>query len=113
MNPTKPKKRATNDTQITLGDGWRQFAQPRDDLTFMGTIRRGMEIGALAQDEMGAYLLVNGDIRQTLNTSRVQAKLRTAVVRHPPVQVVRGPTEAERAAVVVVVKQRRRIVMPV
>jgi hypothetical protein len=110
--PTKPKKRAANDTQITLGDGWHQFAQPRDDLTFMGTIRRGMEIGALAKDHAGAYLLVNGDIRQTLNTSRVEAKLRSAVVKHPRVQVVHGPTEAERAAVVVVVKQRRRIVMP-
>jgi predicted nucleotidyltransferase len=111
MNP-KPKKRATNDTQITLGEGWRQFAQLREDLTFMGVIRRGMEIGALAKDASGAYLQVNGDIRQVLNSSRVEAKLRSAVVRQPPVPVVRGPTEAERAAVVVVVKQRRRIVMP-
>jgi hypothetical protein len=111
MNP-KPKKRSTNDTQITLGEGWRQFAQPREDLTFMGTIRRGMEIGALAKDGAGAYLLVNGDIRQVLNSSRVEAKLRSAVVRRPREPVVQSPTAAERAAVVVVVKQRRRIVMP-
>lgn len=108
----KTKKRSGNDTQITLGEGWRQFAMPRDDLTYMGTIRRGMEIGALAKDGTGAYLLVNGDIRQTLNSSRVEAKLRSAVVRHPRVPVVQGPSAAERAAVVVVVKPRRRVVVP-
>jgi len=108
----KPNKRSGNDTQITLGEGWRQFAMPREDLTYMGTFRRGMEIGALAKDADGGYLLVNGDVRQTLNSSRVEAKLRSAVVKPPRTPIIQGPSAAERAAVVVVVKPRRRIVVP-
>jgi hypothetical protein len=113
MMNLKAKKRPGNDTQIILGEGWRQFAMPREDLTYMGTFRRGMEIGALAKNEEGAYLLVNGDVRQTLNSSRVESKLRSAVVKLPRVApIVQGPTAAERAAVVVVVKPRRRVVVP-
>lgn len=111
MKP-KPKKRSGNDTQITLGEGWRQFAMPRDDLTYMGTLRRGMEIGALAKDEAGAYLLVNGDIRKALNTSRIEATLRSVGSRRAPAPMVQGPSAAERAAVVVVIKPRRRIFVP-
>ncbi|MDE2402234.1 MAG: hypothetical protein KGL90_11275 [Burkholderiales bacterium] len=107
------KKRASNDTQITLGDGWRQFAaMARPDLEYLGVIRRGMQIGALAKDEAGAYWQVNGDMRQALNLSRVEAKLRGAIVRRPRVEVVRQPSPDERAAVVVVVKPKRRVLMP-
>jgi len=38
--------------------------------------------------------------------------LRSAKVSKAPVQVVRQPTEAERSAVKVVIKQRRRVVVP-
>src|SRR5690606_1453099 len=107
------KKRTSNDTQITLGDGWRQFASvPRADLEYLGVIRRGMQIGALAKDETGAYWQVNGDMRQALNLSRIQARLRSAKVRPGKVEVVRQPTSEERAKVVVVVKPKRRVVMP-
>ncbi|RZI83548.1 MAG: hypothetical protein EOP38_12245 [Rubrivivax sp.] len=109
MKPS-PKKRKGNDTQVTLGEDWHRFAFPRDDLEFLGTIRRGIEIGALAKDTDGNYLQVNGDMRQTLNKSRVDNLLRSAkpaVVRAP---VVRQPTADQRAAVVVTVKKRRVIV---
>lgn len=58
-------------TQIILGDGWQRFAFATRGMTFLGTIRRGMEIGALAKDDTGGYLQVNGDIHQVLNRSRV------------------------------------------
>ena len=111
MKP-KPKKRSPNETQITLGDGWRQFGFEREDLEFLGVIRRGMEIGALAKDATGAYLQVNGDMRQVLNKSRVETYMRSAPVRISKVVMARQPSEAERAAVVVVVKPRRRIILP-
>jgi hypothetical protein len=107
-----PRKPKGNDAQIITGEVWRQFAFPQDDIEFLGVIRRGIEIGALAQDKDGAYFQVNGDMRQVLNKSRITALLRSAKVSKAPVQVVRQPTEAERSAVVVVVKQRRRIVLP-
>lgn len=86
------------------------FAQPREDLEYLGTIQRGMEIGALAKDQSGAYLQVNGDMRQTLNASRVDAALRAAKPRAPAYRS-RQPTEPAKP-VVVVVKPRRRVIVP-
>jgi hypothetical protein len=100
------------DIHIILGMGWRQFAFDRDDLAYLGTIRRGIEIGALAQDSAGNYLQVNGDMRQALNKSRIEAKLREAMGKDHMVQQVRQPTIAERAAVTVVIKPRRRVMAP-
>jgi hypothetical protein len=107
-----PRKSKGNDAQIITGDVWRQFAFPQDDIEFLGVIRRGIEIGALAQDRNGAYLQVNGDMRQVLNKSRITALLRSARASKTPVQLVRQPTEAERSAVKVVIKPRRRVVLP-
>ena len=105
------KKHKGNANQVILGEDWHRFAFPREDLAFLGTIRRGIEIGALAKDPDGNYLQVNGDMRQTLNKSRIENLLRSAkpaIVRAP---VVRQPTTEQRAAVVVTVK-RRRVVVP-
>lgn len=107
------KNPSSKDTQVILGNGWRQFAFPRDDLEYLGTIRRGLEIGALAKDTEGHFLQVNGDMRQSLNTSRMEAMVRKAVVRIQPASVTRQPSPGERAAVVVVVKPRRRVVFPI
>ena len=95
------KARKTNNDQITLGEGWRKFAFERPDLEYLSVIRRGIEIGALAKDKDSAFLQVNGDMRQPLNTSRIQALLRPArsVVR--PARVASQPTQEQRAAVVV------------
>jgi hypothetical protein len=111
-NHPSSKKSAGHDSQITLGEGWRQFAFPREDVELLGVIRRNIEIGALARTPEGLYLQVNGDMRQTLNKSRVEALLRSAKVLVPTVSLVRQPSQAERAAVVVVVKPWRRMVVP-
>ena len=105
------KARKTNSDQIILGEGWRKFAFERPDLDYLGVIRRGIEIGALAQDKSGAYLQVNGDMRQALNTSRMQALLRAARPDPRSAPVVRQPTSEQRAAVVVTVKPKRRVIV--
>lgn len=100
------------DIQITLGDGWQRFAFVTPGLTFLGTIRRGMEIGALARDDAGAYLQANGDMRKVLNKSRVVAHLRKAGVRSESTGGAVLPTGTERAPVSVVIKRRRRVLGP-
>ncbi len=102
-----------NDMQIILGAGWQRFAFTTPGLLYLGTIRRGMEIGALAIDETGDYVQVNGDIHQALNKSRIAAYLRKAGVRPAPaLQVYPPKTEVERPIVSVIVKHRRRILPP-
>ncbi|KGM39842.1 hypothetical protein JY96_06845 [Aquabacterium sp. NJ1] len=105
------KARKTNNEQITLGDGWRKFAFERLDLEYLGVIRRGIEIGALAKDEGGAFLQVNGDMRQPLNTSRIQALLRSARPDIRSAPIARQPSAEQRSAVVVTVKPKRRTIV--
>jgi hypothetical protein len=112
MKPFTKTTPSGGDIQIILGDGWQRFAFATGGLAFLGTIRRGMEIGALARDEAGGYLQVNGDIHQVLNRSRVAAHLRKADVRPEPFARTYQSTGAECPVVSVVVKRRRRIPMP-
>ncbi|HSV54774.1 MAG TPA: hypothetical protein VLJ57_21810 [Burkholderiaceae bacterium] len=112
MKASTKKTTSGGNIQIIVGSGWQRFAFTTRGLDFLGTIRRGMEIGALARDEAGGYLQVNGDIHQVLNKSRVAAHLRKAGFRSDPIAVTIPPTETERAAVSVVIKRRRRVLMP-
>lgn len=105
------KSRKTSTTHIRVGDGWRQFAFAQTDLDFIGVIRRGMEIGALAQDKSGAFWLVNGDMRQMLNASRMKALLRQTIHDVKPAPIARQPSQAQRAAVSITVKPKRRILV--
>lgn len=105
------KARKTNTDQITLGEGWRQFAFTQTDIELLGVIRRGIEIGALARAKDGAFLQVNGDMRQPLNNSRIQALLRSARSDTRSAPVARQPSMEQRAAVVVTVKPKRRVLV--
>ncbi|RUP35383.1 MAG: hypothetical protein EKK45_01155 [Curvibacter sp.] len=104
-----PTNSGRKSLRVTLGDGWRRFAMPQHDVEFMGVAQRGMEIGALARDVVsGMYVLVNGDLRQALNTSKVESALRSAS------KAATSRSSTSRATlpsqpVVVVVKPRRRI----
>lgn len=104
-------KKQSSKAQITLGEGWRQFAFDRPDLEYLGVIRRGIEVGALAKDADGQFLQVNGDMRQVLNASRIQALLRSARPATKPVPVTRQPTAEQRASVVVTIKPKRRVIV--
>ena len=89
--------------QITLGPRWSAFAQERDGARMLGTVQRGMQIGALALLADGTYAQVNGDVIELLNTSRVLHAMRKnhAAPRSGP---------PANAPAVVVTKRRRRIV---
>jgi hypothetical protein len=98
---------------IRLGDGGLRFAQPRNGMAVLGTVQRGMQIGALAQLDDGSYAQVNGDIIQTLNASKVRKELRNA--SGSPARMGSMPVTSRSvsaAAVTVVVKKRRRVVSP-
>ena len=55
--------------------GPQRFAAEREGLSILGTVQRGLQIGALARNPEGEYLQVNGDITQPLNKSRVELAL--------------------------------------
>lgn len=59
---------------------------------------------------LGAFdLQVNGDIREALNASGVQALLRSARPERVPTSIVNMPSAEQRAAVVITVKAKRRL----
>jgi len=84
------------------------FAQERPGMRLLGTVQRGMQIGALALMEDGNYAQVNGDVVEPLNASRVLHAMRK---QHAAAPTFRSAAPAAAPAVVVV-KKRRRIVMP-
>lgn len=63
--------------EISLGHMWRQYARERPGLTFLGTIQRGMHIGALAFDGE-SYFCVNGNSVVQVTTRKVLAALDAA-----------------------------------
>lgn len=92
--------------RIHIGPRWAAFAQERPDATMLGTVQRGMQIGALALLADGTYAQVNGDIVEPLNASRVRHAMRSQHGAAP------APRPAAAAPVVVTVKKRRRVVAP-
>lgn len=111
QRPAKPTGNR-QDVQVVLGDGWKQFAFTNAAFEYLGTIRRGMEIGALACDEAGVYWQINGDIQKVLNKSRVTALLRALGVRRDSAETPAQPKAVDRPPVVVVIKPRRRVIAP-
>jgi hypothetical protein len=98
---------------IRLGDNGLRFAQPRSGMMVLGTIQRGMQIGALAQLDDGTYVQVNGDVIQSLNASKVKKELRGA--SGTPARMGAMPVTSRSvsaASVTVVVKKKRRVVIP-
>jgi hypothetical protein len=97
--------------RITVGPRWQLFTNQREGFQLIGTVQRGMQIGALAKMPDGDYAQVNGDIVETLNRSRVEFALRAATGTKPGEPIVNIP-RAPSPAVVVTVKKKRRIVLP-
>ncbi|MBS0341438.1 MAG: hypothetical protein JSS56_12990 [Proteobacteria bacterium] len=89
--------------RIDIGPRWAAFAQAREHMKLLGTVQRGMQIGALALLADGTYAQVNGDVVTALNTSRVLHAMRGT---H---SAPRRETRPVAAPAVVVVKKRRRI----
>ena len=109
---TSPKGRKTGASmRIRLNRDWSRFAYLREDMQLLGTVQTGLQIGALALLPSGAYVQVNGDVVQPLNSSRVAHALRS-VDGHKmhESQVAATCTRAPAAAPIVIIKKRRRVV---
>ncbi len=105
---------------IKLGCDIRLFATSRTlrDIQYLGSVQRGIEIGALAINAEGTYLQINGDYTKALNKSQVVSAIAKAerrlerramsamsnVIAFEP-----APKPTPPAPVVVIVKKRRVI----
>ncbi len=70
------------DWHIRLGEGeWSRFTYaraPADGIQLLGSIRKGLQIGALAVTNAGGFVIVNGDWLTPLNCRQVQSALNKA-----------------------------------
>jgi len=100
--------------RIELGhDRWAKFTYARPAggaLRLLGSISRGMQVGALAQTQDGQYVQVNGDHVTSLPGGQVRRALALLKEAAPRCSPTRSPPP-ERA-VAVTVKRRRTIVRP-
>jgi hypothetical protein len=106
---------------VQLGKGWRQFTLPVPGLAMLGTVLRGLEIGALARTADGRYLQVNGSIVREWPAQRVEpaiARARHWLAAHSRLAPPPEPEASEHSPAVdlaartlaVVTYKRRRIV---
>lgn len=67
---------------VYLGEAeWGRFTHAgvvNTGLRLLGSIRRGLQMGALAQDEQGRYVQLNGDHRTDLSQSQVASAVHRA-----------------------------------
>lgn len=108
---------------VQLGKGWRQFTQPLPGLAMLGTVLRGLEIGALARTADGRYLQVNGSVVREWPAHRVEPAIQRARrwlaehSQHPPSALPKpegpgcapGVDSASRASPVVTYRRRRTV----
>lgn len=110
MSYRSPSPQSQKKYRIFIGPRWHSFAYDREGMQMLGTIQRGMQIGALAKLEDGNYAQVNGDIIEVLNKSRVEFALQSATGAQPPsAPAVEAPKPPPPT---VVIKKRRRLVLP-
>lgn len=61
---------------VTPGGPWRLYQHaPLPGWTMLGTVQRGMVIGALARSAAGVYAQINGGAVRSLDQRKVQAAL--------------------------------------
>lgn len=86
------------------------YTRPKDDsLRLLGSVRRGMQVGALAKSADGEYFQVVGDFVAHLNKSKIEA----AVAKATTTEVFVSPRAVTKPAPppIIVVKRRRVPVM--
>lgn len=123
MSPTdgqqSPKARKPG-WRVVLGRAaWSRYTYERpegDDLTLLGSVSKGAQVGALAMTAEGAYVQVVGDYLVPLKTKEI-AKAVANAPREPKPNFSRDspPWQAadnESPAPVVIVKKRRVAIMP-
>lgn len=114
VKPRKPGWR------VVLGRAaWSKFTYERlggDELTLLGSVSKGAQVGALAITAAGAYVQVVGDYLVPLKTKEIAKAVANAPKEpkpnlsrdNPPWQVA----EKGSPAPVVIIKKRRVAVMP-
>ena len=99
------------DWVVRLGrEEWQRFTYERPEgnpLRLLGSVVRGAGMGALAVDEDGNYLQVNGDHVSLLSSSQLRRAVAAAKTSSwTPAR----PTRPEPSRVPVVVVKRRRLI---
>jgi hypothetical protein len=101
------------DWVVRLGrEEWMRFTYERstgDALQLLGSVTRGPQTGALARDQDGNYMQVNGDYTSPLNSLRLRQAV--AAARSSNWKPF-APARQEAARVPVVTIKRRRVVSP-
>lgn len=68
-----------NRLTITPGGPWRLYTHPLPGWEMLGTVQRGMEIGALAKSPAGLLAQVNAGAVRALDQRKARAALEGAV----------------------------------
>jgi len=64
---------------VTVGGPWRLYQhQPPPGMQMLGTVQRGLEIGALARTQAGLLVQVNAGAVRALDQRKAEAALRAA-----------------------------------
>ena len=64
---------------VTVGGPWRLYRhQPPPGMQMLGTVQRGLEIGALARTQAGLLVQVNAGAVRALDQRKAEAALRAA-----------------------------------
>lgn len=64
---------------VILGGNWRLYTRrPPDGWAMIGTVQRGMEIGALAKSPIGVYAQINAGAIQPLPQNKILAAIAAA-----------------------------------
>jgi hypothetical protein len=99
------------DWVVRLGrEEWMRFTYERPAghaLQLLGSVTRGPQTGALARDQDGNYMQVNGDYTSALNSPRLRQAV--AAARDSSWKPL-APARQEAARVPVVTIKRRRVV---
>ena len=123
LNSQAPQKRRKPGWRVALGRlAWSRHTYERpqgDALKLLGSVRKGMQVGALAMTDENQYVQVVGDHITPLNTKKIAKALANApkesAAFDPEFSKESSPWRVARndsPAPVVIVKKRRVAVMP-
>src|SRR5215207_9834633 len=84
-----------NQWRISIGPRWTSFTYEREGMEMLGTIQRGMQIGALVRLPDGSYAQVNGDVVEPLGKNRVEFALLAANGRRSGAPIAHVPRQSQ------------------
>ena len=63
---------------VTVGGPWRLYTHPLPGWEMLGTVQRGMDIGALARSPLGVLAQVNAGATRSLDQRKARAAMAPA-----------------------------------